>query len=220
MTRDYKQNASPRPTRRLSWSTLLVGLLSGLVIGLAIALAVAWYINRMPSPFASKNGNASATASEPSKSEPVKPEPSATPKFNSKADAKPSPKPDPKLATGDEGKTRFDFYKILPGAEETLSEQDLKQRGVEKTPAQSKDVYFLQAGAFQNAADADNMKARLALIGMEATIQTIAVPEKGMLHRVRLGPFTSVDELNRARSALKQNGVQSTPIKVSEARTN
>jgi len=33
---------------------------------------------------------------------------------------------------------------------------------------------------------------------------------------VRVGPFASVDELNRARSSLKQNGVQSTPIKVSE----
>jgi cell division protein FtsN len=136
------------------------------------------------------------------------------PKADAGADSKTPGKTDPKLAKNEEGKPRFDFYKILPGAEETLSDQDLKRS--EQKPAASKDVYFLQAGAFQSAADADNMKARLALMGMEAAIQTVAVPDKGMLHRVRVGPFGSLDELNKARNSLKDSGVQSTPIKVSE----
>jgi cell division protein FtsN len=196
--------------------SLLVGLLSGLVIGLAIAFVVAWYVNKMPNPFTQKqNGNA-AGRSELSKGESTRTEPSKPePRAETKIEPKPTEKPDAKVAKVEEGKPRFDFYKILPGSEETLSDQDLK-RSQQKSASPAKDVYFLQAGAFQNAADADNMKARLALMGMEVSIQTAAIPDKGMLHRVRVGPFGSVDELNKVRAELKGNGVQSTAVKVSE----
>jgi cell division protein FtsN len=74
----------------------------------------------------------------------------------------------------------------------------------------------LQAGAFSNAPEADNMKARLALLGVEAMIQTTPAADKGLLHRVRMGPYTSVDELNRTRETLKQNGISTTLIRVRE----
>ena len=82
---------------------------------------------------------------------------------------------------------------------------------------QAKEAFFLQAGAFQNAPDADNLKARLALMGMEATVQTTTLPDKGVWHRVRVGPYTTVDDLNRARDTLKQSGIDTTLIKVREA---
>jgi cell division protein FtsN len=75
----------------------------------------------------------------------------------------------------------------------------------------------LQAGAFQNAPDADNLKARLALLGVEATIQTTTLPGKGVRHRVRVGPYIAIEDLNRARDALKQNGIETTLIKVRAA---
>jgi cell division protein FtsN len=198
--------------------SLLVGLFSGLVIGLAIAFAVAWYVNKMPNPFAQKpNGNTAARQDTP-KQEAARTDTVLKPEPRLEADSKPAAKVDPKLAKTEETKPRFDFYKILPGSEEPLSDRELLKRGEPKAAApSSKEVYFLQAGAFQNAADADNMKARLALMGMEASIQTAAIPEKGMLHRVRLGPFGSVDELNRVKIALKENGVQATAVKVGEA---
>jgi len=222
MTPKEKPAARGSKGRGMSWMSLVVGLLFGLVFGLGIALAVAWYVNKMPNPFAGKpNGSAGPSArSDVPKSEPVKIEPGrpakVEPKTDATADSKAPGKLDPKLAKTEEGKPRFDFYKILPGAEETMSEQDLKRSDQKEKASASKDVYFLQAGAFQNAADADNMKARLALMGMEATIQTVAIPDKGMLHRVRVGPFGSLEELNRTRASLKDSGVQSTPIKVSE----
>ena len=61
-------------------------------------------------------------------------------------------------------------------------------------------VYYLQAGAFQNAADADNLKARLALAGLEAQIQTATVPDKGVWHRVRMGPYSNAQDLEKARA--------------------
>ena len=217
MTRDAKQKAV-RSSRGASWMSLLVGLFSGLMIGLAIAFVVAWYVNKMPNPFTQKSNGAAGTRPEASRPEAarVEPSPKAGAKTDTKVDLKPAGQTDPKIAKADENKSRFDFYKILPGAEEPLSDRDLKRSDQRSTGPPSKEIYFLQAGAFQNAADADNMKARLALMGMEASIQTAAIPDKGMLHRVRVGPFGSVDELNKVRTELKENGVQATPVKLSE----
>lgn len=192
MTKDYKRSA-PRAGGRRGGHSLLVGILIGLILGLGIALAVAWYINKMPSPFLSRPAS-------PPQSEPTKARPSA-------------PRNEEKTAGTAESKPRFDFYKILPGIEEPATDQQFKD--AQKGPAAaSKESFFLQAGAFQNAPDADNLKARLALLGVEATIQISSVPDRGLWHRVRIGPYTSVEELNRTRDTLKQNGVETTLIKV------
>ena len=68
-------------------------------------------------------------------------------------------------------------------------------------------------GAFQKPTDADNLNARLALIGLDAGVQEVDVPEKGRMYRVRTGPFSNVEELNRARGQLSQNGIQTAPTK-------
>ena len=79
-----------------------------------------------------------------------------------------------------------------------------------KAPAEP---LYLQVGAFQKSSDADNLKARLALIGMDAAVLEVEVPDKGKIYRVRVGPFSSVDEMNRARKQLSDNGVQTAPVK-------
>ena len=63
------------------------------------------------------------------------------------------------------------------------------------------------------------MKARLALLGVEAEVQTTPLPDKGLWYRVRAGPYTAIEELNRTRDILKQNGIETTLIKVSETPT-
>jgi len=190
MSKDYKQR--PEPKSRGGGSSLLVGILIGLVLGLCIALAVAWYINKMPSPF---------------RPPAAKPEPA-------KGASAPA-KSEDKAVKAPEGKPRFDFYKILPGTEEPATDQQVRDAQKKSTTA-AKETFYLQAGAFQNAPDADNLKARLALLGIEATIQTTTLADKGVWHRVRVGPYTSVEELNRARDTLKQNGVETALIKVRE----
>lgn len=194
MSRDYK----PRSANGSGGGgggragALFLGIFIGLILGLVIALAVAWYVNKMPNPFVPSGKPADNGAA---RLEPQKP-------------AVPS---DDKQAKTD--KPRFDFYKILPGKEEPATEQEVKQ-AAQKPAAQ--ETFFLQAGAFQSASDADNLKARLALIGMEASIQTAAIPDRGVWHRVRLGPYGRMDELDRARTILKQNGIDATLIKVRE----
>jgi cell division protein FtsN len=71
----------------------------------------------------------------------------------------------------------------------------------------------LRAGSFSNVNDAENLKAKLALLGVEANIQTATIPDKGVWYRVRLGPYKNADEMNHARAFLKQNGVDSTPMR-------
>ncbi len=68
------------------------------------------------------------------------------------------------------------------------------------------DRFWLQAGSFASEADADNLKARLALAGWEAQVQKGDVPEKGTRYRVRLGPYDDTGELNRAKGELARRG--------------
>ena len=192
MSKDYKASGGRGGARR-SGSSLLAGILIGLVLGLGIALGVAWYINKMPNPFSSR-------APTPSKSDTPKAPPPQTARVEDKS------------AKAEDAKPRFDFYKILPGEDAEKHTKDA-QKG---STAAAKEAFFLQAGAFQNAPDADNLKARLALLGIEANIETSNVPDKGVMHRVRIGPYTNVEELNRTRDTLKQNGVQTTLVKQRE----
>jgi cell division protein FtsN len=100
----------------------------------------------------------------------------------------------------------FDFYKVLPSDRPS----ELPPAAAPRAPAPR---YYLQAGAFRNAADADNLKAQLALLGVEAMIQTSDVPGKGVFHRVRVGPYLAMNEVDRTRSLLTQNNIPTTLVK-------
>ena len=112
----------------------------------------------------------------------------------------------PAPAAAPEPAPSFDFYKVLPG-------DAPGELPAANTPAAATPRYYLQAGAFQNAEDADNLKAQLALLGVEASIQTSDVPDKGIFHRVRVGPFVAMDEVNRTRSLLAQNNIPATLVR-------
>jgi cell division protein FtsN len=173
---------------------------TGVLIGLAVALGIAFYLNKAPMPFLT----AKPTKSEPKgdgKAPPIAglPQGSSVPASNAE-------------------KPKFDFYKILPGQEETVTEKELQararaSRGQQET---SKDVYFIQAGSFQNPADADNQKARLAILGYESSVEPANLPDKGTWYRVRLGPYTKVEEINRVRAALAQSGIDASLVKIKE----
>ena len=130
----------------------------------------------------------------------------------SKETSKPASPAGDKHANNGEVKPRFDFYKILPGTEEAVTDKEFKRAA----PAATKEVYFLQVAAFRSPSDADNLKARLALAGIEAQIQTATLPDGQVWHRVRVGPFSNQDELSKSRAALKENKLEANLIKVRE----
>lgn len=193
MSKDYRKTA---PIAK-SGGGLLLGVFIGFLLGVGLATGIAIYFLKTPIPFLNK----------------AKPPEKAAPSGLSEP---------PKSGRADETKPRFDFYRILPGQEETVTEQQLKQaaQAAAKAGAPSKDTYFLQAGAFQNPADADNLKAKLALVGMEASVEPTNLPDKGVWYRVRLGPYSSVDEINRTRKQLVENGVDASLVKIRDPASN
>lgn len=210
MARDYKRNErTPSPSSSKKEShPMLAGILIGLFIGLAAAIGVAIYINKAPTPFVAK-------------AKPAEPAPVPQPVDKS---APPAAKPEiagaEKTAKAPENKPpekqRFEFYDILQGKEAPATEQELKAAAAQKSGAKPKENYFLQAGSFQTEAEADNLKAKLALLGIEAVIQTANIPEKGIWHRVRAGPYTDIEELNKARETLSKTAIQASLIKIRE----
>lgn len=198
MSRDYK----PAPARGGSsskGSPFLTGLLVGLLLGVGLSVGVAVLVKGSGSPFVSKVTQA--------------------PKIEGSADdanADASTDAIPKDENLDaQGKPRFDFYTILPGTESKVTEQEIKQKETEaQKDVKSTDAYFLQVGAFQTEQEADNMKAKLALLGIEAIVQTAAIPDKGTWHRVRVGPFGDLEQINKTRAELVKNGFKTDLIKI------
>ena len=188
--KDYKPR--PREKKRKPVGGTLLGIFIGLVLGLAIATAAAIYVTNAPVPFVNKTQQQRAT----------------------------TPQADQKLAdaakAGAAEKPKFDFYKILPGQEEPVTDRELKSAAAKQAerPGAPRDLYFVQAGAFQNPADADNLKARLALMGLQASVEPANLPDKGTWYRVRLGPYTQLDEINRVRQTLAQNSIDASLVKI------
>jgi cell division protein FtsN len=203
MSRDMKPKRAP--TKKKSHGGTLVGLFIGLVFGIVGAAAVVWYINKMPTPF-----NKQVTQQQSAK-------PAENGKGQASAPAAPAPLPG---KPGDPvPEKRFQFYDILPGKAEAkvdpaaTAKPDQKdgKESKDKEPA-AKETIFLQAGSFQTPGDADNQKARLALLGMEASIQQVMLQDK-VWYRVRLGPYAKIDEVNKVRSELAKQGIEAAVAK-------
>ena len=185
-------------------SKLFVGGFIGLVIGVLVAFGVVLYLNKAPLPFQEKGARTEridATANGQN-----------TLPLPGKPGDKPVEKP------------RFEFYKILPGTQDPTPDSANINAGSpsvavagEGQPLAPSEQFYLQVGAFQKPVDADNIKAKLALMGVEASVQDVNVPDKGTLHRVRTGPYATPGEMNQARTLMAQNGVQATVIKIKDA---
>ncbi|MGA8863815.1 MAG: SPOR domain-containing protein [Gallionella sp.] len=188
-----RENGNKPAGQRKGGNSLWVGILAGMVIGVALAAAVAWFLRKSPSPFVNREQPALAI---PDSTKP----------------ATPAQQP----AVTNEDSQRFQFYKILtdkqkaPTVAPAVPADQGKPVKPQTTPFQPQ---ILQAGSFPNANDAENLKAKLALLGVEASIQSATIKDKGVWYRVRVGPYKNAEDMNKARGFLKQNGVDSTPMR-------
>lgn len=220
MSRDMKPRKAP-PKKKSGGGTL-IGMFIGLVLGVGVAAGVVWYMNKSPLPF-NKQVQAPAKA-DPAPAQPV---------GNGKPADKPAPQP--MALPGKPGdpvpEKRFQFYDILPGKadavpdkvatpvpvkepvkkdepkkDEPKKDEVKKDEPKKEEVKESKTPLFLQAGSFSTAQDADNQKAKLAFMGIEAVVQQVMIQDK-TLYRVRVGPYTRIDELNKIRSDLAKSGI-------------
>lgn len=113
--------------------------------------------------------------------------------------------------------SKYDFYDMLPKFEVVVPEKKEKGVGPEGTtaPIQRPGTYFLQAGSYRNAPDADRVRAQLALQGIESKIQKVTV-DNDAWHRVRIGPVTDLAELNKLRRRLAEAEVDAIVIRVGD----
>ena len=173
------------PTFSSQRGTTLVGLIVGLVLGLVIAVAVALFITNAPVPFVNKVRPASENVNPPAAGGQL-PDPNKS--LYSHVPAKAVPEPaksdsstDPKAAPppAEKGNT-------FPPTEDSR--------------------FLLQAGAFRTPDDADAMRARLALLGFDAKVFP-REQDGTTLYRVRLGPYGNLDDVNRIRKTMAENGI-------------
>ncbi len=199
MTRDYKPRGGNNKRRKATpgW----VWLLAGLVLGLAAALLAYKYHGSAPAKPIARHLDLPSEQADEAAGPGV-----TTGKSGKHAAAKPLPSPP---------KPRFDFYTILPKMEVVVPEEDIKGRPKSGVPqVDQPGTYYLQAGSFRAYDQADRLKAQLALLGLHAGIETVTVNKNESWHRVRVGPYKNLDELNRARVLLKENNMAAVLVKL------
>lgn len=113
-------------------------------------------------------------------------------------------------AKSEKTKRKFDFYTLLPELEIVIPEEETRPLQKNTTSAEAvathKGGYLLQAGSFQKLNEADSLKARLALLGVEAHIQSVDV-NNTKWHRVRVGPSNDRQALEQLRKRLRDNHI-------------
>jgi cell division protein FtsN len=211
-------------SRRAGRGGTLLGLFIGIALGLALAASVAFFLMRAGNPYQATVGPKDA-GREPAKDAPrtAKAEPAAPdkPRFDfykilpggeePKVQSKAPERVAPDKATVERAASP-DKAADKPPEKAARADERAPATPAEKA-ARPGDKFWLQAGSFANEADAENLKAQLALGGWEASVQSAAVPEKGQRFRVRLGPYDNTDELNRIKGDLAKRGIDVAVIK-------
>jgi cell division protein FtsN len=202
----------------------LTGLIIGLIIGLGIAVVVALLITKGASPFTDKSGKlgrpadlAPNQASDPNK--PLYGNRDAAREANrqladkDKPADKPADKPLPAPAVEADPLGKAIAAMKEPTAAPAARAAAAAAAAAPAAPAapaaaaaEDRTVYYLQAGAFRELSDAENTRAKLALLGFEAAISERA-SDSGVLHRVRVGPYAQAETMNKARAKLLDSGV-------------
>jgi cell division protein FtsN len=210
----------------------LLGFVLGLVIGLTVALGVAMYVTKVPMPFSNKNQTRSADqdAVEAQKnkdwnpngalqSKPaapaVPPDPAAAPNTGAAGGPATAGTPGP---TGSSGATPPAANMPAPAV---TADPPLAAPAPAATPqpatkaAASSDpfTYFVQAGAFKSAADADAQKAKLSMMGIEAKVSEREQAGRAIF-RVRSGPFDDKEQAEKIKSRLDASGMDAALVRV------
>jgi cell division protein FtsN len=188
VARDYKN--SKRRTGGAGSLSGIAGFVVGLALGLSVAVGV-YLFDRRPAARLAQESPPMTRDEAP-------------------AAAKPAP------ASQQDAETQFDFYEMLPKFEVVIPEQEASApSGPGAGPVEKPGAYILQAGSFRNHADADRVRALLAMQGVESKIQKVTI-DKDTWHRVRVGPITNLQKLEETRSKLRQARIEALVIRVGE----
>ena len=182
---------SSRNASTPGWVWMLFGLSLGLVVAIGVYL-------RPPS------------AARPTDSATAAMAPAATER---PAAARTAPRAS--AASTERAENRFDFYEVLPQVEVAVPDERAPPRtGSKPRPAEAPGSFLLQAGSFSAAADADRMKANLALLGFESHVQRVTLEDDDVFNRVRIGPIADLEAAKRTQRQLRDAGIDTLLMQV------
>ena len=104
----------------------------------------------------------------------------------------------------------FTFYDDLPRQEVAVPAAERDRKGAAASTLPTGDI-VLQAGAFKQVLEAEKLQARLAQYGVDSKIQRYALQDETW-YRVRIGPITTVQELETTRAKLAEAEIEATPV--------
>ena len=194
----------------------LLGMVAGLLIGLALALGVALYITKAPIPFVNKvpqrtaehdnaeterNRNWDPNAALGGKAQPRPAAPAASAVASAPAGVAPAATAAAPVAT--------------PAASRPAARDPAAILSGGPTPAPGADtfIFFVQAGAYTRSEDAEQQRAKLALLGQTAKISEREQAGR-VVHRVRMGPFTTRDEADALKTKLQESSLETQIVRV------
>jgi len=185
----------------------LTGIIIGLIVGLAIAVAVALAITKGASPFTDK----AVKTGRPADPEPGQALDPNKPMYANRDAAREANKELAGRATAKSGSAADadPLGAAIAGMSGAPANEAPHAAPAAQAPAAAGGdgyVYYLQAGAFREMSDAEGARAKLALLGFEASISD-RTSDSGVLHRVRMGPYNQVEAMNKARAKLIDSGV-------------
>ena len=187
MARDYKHTKTKSSGGVSAWGGFTIGLL----IGLVVATAVYIYDRR---PGANIVANSAPLSNE--------------------KDGNTSNAPTPDSAQSGDSGTEFDFYDMLPKQEVEVARDSIKPAGAAAAAGaiDTPGSYVLQVGSYRNYADADRVRAKLAIQGVESNIQKVSI-DSDVWHRVRIGPINNLNKLEDTRRKLREAQIDALVIK-------
>lgn len=232
MSRDLKPRLQTKKPKSGSRGSTLVGIFVGLILGALVAAGIALYFTTS-SPFQKPKQEEKPVAPPPPKPQTSEPialpgkagdKPVEKPRFDfynvlpKGSDALPAPsKPEETTEVVKPAKPEKGD-RVEKGDRPAELPRDAAERARAEAALLDKPLvpekFYLQAGAFEDPSEADNLKARLALMGVEASVQKVELPEKGTLHRVRTGPYLGQDEMNKGLQQLTGAGIKAAIIKI------
>lgn len=188
MPRDYKNvNKNQKKNKGRAWVAPVMTFLTGLSFGLFIAFAAFLYYQNYSTEHPEQNRDvAESTDTGAEESKQSLPRP------------------------------KFEFYNVLPNREVNISEWVAEEQDRESAEINGQSIYVLQVGSFNKHSAADQMKAQLALMGINSNIQRVVINGQDVRHRVRIGPYKNTVELNKARQRLRENNLDFMVLKLED----
>lgn len=109
----------------------------------------------------------------------------------------------------------FEFYTVLPDKEVVVPEHEIKTRSREERVGKAKESqYIMQAGSFKSLKEADQLRAKLALMGIESRVEKAKLGD-AIGYRVKLGPYTQMTSVDIIKKRLRKSGIDAIVIETS-----